>query len=98
MRFLIDLFKWFIDGSQANDVEPQVVSAPSSSTEPVARKQSYTYDFDIMRRPNTEAFLKDLQSIPPSTKQLDLAKQEMIRELKKLAPPRRSPTRHREAA
>jgi hypothetical protein len=91
MRFLIDLFKWFVTGSSDEaDVASSTVSENGSSIpEPaqVTKRNPFdVIDFDLNKGANISQFLNDIRSIEPISKEFSKARQEILEELKKLTP------------
>lgn len=64
------------------------------AAEPV-RKNS---DFDIRREAESRNFLGDLQNLKPVTRQFEQAREDLVNELKKLAPPKRARRPKQDAA
>lgn len=95
MGFLKDLLAWFFRGDDAAIEEEMGVSVSEArAVEVKTHRAPKTVEFDIFRGVNTEAFLKDLQSIHPVPDSFDKARKEFIEELKKLAPPSTRPNFH----
>ena len=93
MQFLIDLIHWFFHGKIAEatkEIMPAPVAATSLTVE-IPKKKPLV--FDITKEGNPDDFLKDLQSLKPLTQQFEHAREELLQELHRLAPPRRGHTR-----
>ncbi len=90
MKFVLDLFRWFVSGS--SDVEESVTPdhAPAQPATPQKTKSHpfNTIDFDLKKGANIAQFLSDIRSIEPISKQFSKAREELLDELKKLNPRR----------
>jgi hypothetical protein len=93
MRFLKELFQWFVygrvDSAASIQNEPVVISQPAQvqEREPV--------QFDIVRDVRPMGFLQELRTIQPISKEFDRAREELIEELRKLSPRKRTKDRNR---
>ncbi len=100
MNFLRDLVRWFIKGERRkntpssqheNKVPVQKVSIEPAAipevTAPETNYQSPTFDF--LKENSSAEFMVDLQSIRPLAEQFDRAREELLRELQRLAPPKK---------
>ncbi len=91
----MDLIRWFFKGSEpiiepslqpVSVIEPEPVEAPISTVKP----EVSTFDYLVENSP--KSFLEDLQSLRPVTRQFDLAREELVKELRRLAPPKKRRT------
>jgi len=97
MKFLRDLIRWFFWGerrkntpsSQAEIVKSAQVPEPKVAEikEPTPKYESATFDF-LKDNPASD-FLIDLQAIRPLAEQFDRAREDLLRELQRLAPPKK---------
>jgi hypothetical protein len=89
----MDLIRWFFKGNPKIEPSSQSVSIVEEVREvepvtaPVKKSESPTFDF--LKENSAQRLLEDLQSIRPVTRQFDLAREELLKELKRLAPPKR---------
>lgn len=91
MNFLWELIQWFFKGSDKNEPISQPVSVvketpiePAEIREPAVNPVSPTFDFLTENTP--QDFLKDLQTIRPLAEQFDRAREDLLKELQRLAP------------
>ncbi len=99
MQFLIDLWHWFFQGNEHKNklpIQSVSIDVPTQheiekilppKPEPAA-KESPTFDF--LKDDASHQFLADLQSLRPLAVQFDKAREDLIRELQRLAPPKKS--------
>lgn len=95
MQFLKHLVQWFMNGSIENPVSTPETSSSKAAvaiapTEEKEKKPSEDLDFDLNKGSSPTQFLDDLKSIEPISKQFSTAREDLLAELKKLAPSKRS--------
>ena len=101
MDFIADLFRWFWKGKpQQNDSTSRVVSAPIIEPIKISKESSPPKkELDFMPSLTSQDILGDLQSLQSLTQQFDHARQELVSELQRLAPPKkRNPFWEKDAA
>jgi hypothetical protein len=92
MSFFADLIDWFRHGStpEKNDsISPVVSDVQTEPAHPVPPQPSPIEDLDLEPSLTSKDIMGDLRSIQSLTKQFDAARQELITELQKLAPPKK---------
>jgi hypothetical protein len=108
MSFLADLFRWFRGEKTAAKNEPQSPLVSTSLPEPDIDefkvqledpRLKLKKDLDLEPRLTSQDVMGDLQSLQSLTQQFDRARQELVAELQKLAPPKkRNPFWDKDAA
>lgn len=89
---MMDLIHWFFNG-KSPDVAESAIAAPVATLEKTEPLKKRPVIFDIVKEGNPDVFLRDLQSLKPLTQQFERAREELLQELQRLAPPRRRSTR-----
>lgn len=105
MNFLRDLLRWFMWGERRKNMpslQPEINEIKIERPEPASpppvpvipevkapptKYQSPTFDF-LKDNPSSD-FLIDLQSIRPLAEQFDRAREDLLKELQRLAPPKK---------
>lgn len=95
MNFLRDLFRWFIKGERRKNTasfqsENKHDALPAEVPEikqPEHKKTSS--DFDFLSESSSAEFMLDLQSIRPLAEQFERAREDLLKELQRLAPPKK---------
>lgn len=90
MSFIRDLFSWFFHGTWPegnHDRQPPGEEAPGASAREMESEVKEEEDIFAVR---PMGFLEELRSIRPMSKAFDQDRSDMIEELRKLAPKKRS--------
>ena len=89
MRFLWDLIRRIFRREPAQPVaEVKEEKTVSIRIEPPSKKKK-SEEFDLTKEADPKLFLNELQSMKPIPENLQSAKEEILKELQRLAPPRR---------
>lgn len=96
MNFLTKIFRWFFNGnreivpvSQSVSTVERVPEQPEIPEVKSPKEGSFAPNFDYLKENDPQTFLRDLQSIRPVSEQFNQAREELVRELQRLAPPKK---------
>lgn len=98
MNFFMDLTRWFLGrGTKKNSAPSQPVlkePAPIPTAKELAQKAKGkpSPTFDFLKDNNSADFMIDLQSIRPLADQFDRAREDLLKELQRMAPPKKHKT------
>lgn len=100
MSFLRDLIRWFLTGQSPEEGEMAPENSTPVALEIVAEKPVKTpsAEFDIAREGNPKVFLDDLRSIKSLANQFEQAREDLVKELQRLAPSRKTKNSHKHIA
>lgn len=84
MSFFRDLIRWFVTGSNSPKAAQDAPAVVASETEQIKAIEKKADDFDIFKGRLPMNFLDELRAIEPGSKALEQAREDMVRELKKL--------------
>lgn len=92
MIFVRDLICWFFRGERRKNAPSFQPENHQETRRPEVQEPKPTYEsptFDFLKDNPSAEFLIDLQSIRPLAEQFDRAREDLLRELQRLAPPKK---------
>lgn len=86
MGLLKDIIHWFIYGSNGQTLQPEPAAPTHSQSNNghIPKKRAPVEEFDLNNSSYRGRFLDELRSIEPLSKQFSTAREDMLRELKKM--------------
>jgi histidyl-tRNA synthetase len=84
MSFIRDLFRWFLTGTRSTSPVQDTPAVVATQAETIKTIEKKADEFDIFKGRLPMNFLDELRSIEPGSKALEQAREDLVRELKKL--------------